>query len=142
MGYLGIPFGVKFSPTAMWGWCLKRSQHSLLFWQCKDSSFVGKLMMVSKILQPFHVYYVSCWFPSGTQFHRLEEILSSYLWAKYSGACVLPMVPWDAYIMPKDESGVGSIDVATEGSILATKWVVRCLEGLSPWQVLMQHKLL
>jgi hypothetical protein len=29
-----------------------------------------------------------------------------------------------------------------KGSILAAKWVVRCLEGTSPWQVLLWHRLL
>lgn len=52
------------------------------------------------------------------------------------------MGPWDVCIMPKDEGGPGLIDVATQGSILATKWVVRCLERSSPWHVLLRHRLL
>jgi hypothetical protein len=44
--------------------------------------------------------------------------------------------------MPKDEGGLGLIDVVTQGNILAAKWVVRCLEGSSPWQVLMWHRLI
>jgi hypothetical protein len=43
----------------------------------------------------------------------------------------LSMVPWDVYIMPNDKGGLGLIDVATQGSILTTKWVVRYLEGTS-----------
>jgi hypothetical protein len=131
--YLGIPFGVDLSPVAMWDWCLERLQHKLLFWQCKDLPFAAKLMVVSRILQASHIYYVSCWLPSRAQFHRLEHILHSYLWAKYGGARGLPMVPWAVCIMPKDEGGLGLIDVATQGNILAAKWVVRCLEGSSPW---------
>ena len=42
-------------------------------------------------------------------------------------------VPWDVCTMPKDECGLGLNDIATRGSILATKWVVRDLEGSSPW---------
>jgi hypothetical protein len=41
----------------------------------------------------------------------------------------LPLVPWDVCTMPKDEGGLDLIDVTTQGSILAAKWVVRCLEG-------------
>jgi hypothetical protein len=52
------------------------------------------------------------------------------------------MVPWDVCIMPKDEGGLGLIDVATQGYILEAKWVVRCLENTSPWQVLLRHRLL
>jgi hypothetical protein len=31
--------------------------------------------------------------------------------------------------MPKEEEGIGLIDVANQGSILTTKWLVRCLKG-------------
>jgi hypothetical protein len=34
------------------------------------------------------------------------------------------------------------IDIAIQGSILAAKWVVRCLDGCSPGQVLLSHHLL
>jgi hypothetical protein len=37
------------------------------------------------------------------------------------------MVPWEIFIMPKDEGGLGLIDVATQGTILDTKWVFICL---------------
>ena len=43
--------------------------------------------------------------------------------------------------MPKDEGGLGLLDVAIQGSILAAKWASRCLEGSSPWQVLMRYRL-
>ena len=39
----------------------------------------------------------------------------------------------------KDEGGLGMNDVATQCSISTSMWVVRCLEGSSPWQILMQH---
>lgn len=36
----------------------------------------------------------------------------------------LPLVAWDMCAMPKDERGLGLVDVATYGSSLAAKWVV------------------
>jgi hypothetical protein len=50
--------------------------------------------------------------------------------------------PWDVFIVPKDEGSLGLIDTATQGSILAAKWVVQYLEGCSPWKVLLRHHLL
>ena len=44
--------------------------------------------------------------------------------------------------MPKDQGGLGKIDVATQNNILVAKWLNRCLEGSSPWQVLMRYRLL
>jgi len=41
--------------------------------------------------------------------------------------------------MPKD-GGLGLIDVATQADILSAKWVVRCLDSTSPWQILFQRK--
>ena len=40
---------------------------------------------------------------------------------------------WDSCMIPKVEGGLCLIDVATHGGILATKWVVKCLEGCFPW---------
>jgi hypothetical protein len=68
--------------------------------------------------------------------------MCSYLWTKYGGAQGLPMVPCDVGIMSKDKGGLGLIDVRTEGSILEANWVVKCLQGSSPLQVLLRHRLL
>jgi hypothetical protein len=59
----------------------------------------------------------------------------------YGGARGLLMVSWKVCIMPKDEGGIGLVDVATLGSMFATKWVVRCLDGSSSSQVLLRHGL-
>ena len=52
------------------------------------------------------------------------------------------MVPWVVCIMSKDKIGLGLMDVVTQGKILVAKWVVWCLEGSSPWQVLMRNILI
>jgi hypothetical protein len=44
--------------------------------------------------------------------------------------------------MSKVEEGHGLIAVATHGSILATKWVVRCIEGAAPWHTLFWHRMM
>jgi len=99
-------------------------------------------MVVNRILQASHIYYVSCWLLRNAHFHCLEHILRSYLWSKYGGALGLPFVPWKVCTFHKEECGLGLIDMETHGSILVATWVVKCLEGSSPWQVLMRHKLL
>lgn len=133
---------------SLWGWALTGSyvglvpsevQSKLHTWYHKDLPLAGKLTVVGRILQASHIYYASCWFPSRTQFRRLEQVLRSYLWAKFGGLKGLPMVPWDVCTIPKEEGGLGLIDVATQGSILAAKWVVKCLEGGAPWQVMFRH---
>ena len=68
-------------------------------------------------------------------------MLRLYWWAKYAGAQGLPMVPWDIYIIPKDEGGLGFIDVVTQENILVAKWVVWFLDGFSPLKILFMHKL-
>jgi len=44
------------------------------------------------------------------------------------------MVPSRVCTMP-EEGGLGLIDVVTQGSILAAKWLVICSEGFSPWRI-------
>ena len=50
--------------------------------------------------------------------------MCAYLLSKFGGARCLPLLAWDVCTIPKDEGGLGLIDVVTRGSILATKWVV------------------
>lgn len=52
------------------------------------------------------------------------------------------MLPWYVCTMPKEEGGLGFIDVTTHGSILVAKWVVMWLEASSPWNILMWHRIL
>ena len=52
------------------------------------------------------------------------------------------MVPWDVCIMPKDEEGLGLIDIQTHGFILEAKWVAICVEGCAPWKILLIHHIL
>jgi hypothetical protein len=43
----------------------------------------------------------------------LEQILQLYLWEKNDWAQGLPKVPWDVFIIPKDEGGLGLIGIAS-----------------------------
>lgn len=79
-----------------------------------------------------HVYYVSCWYPTKTQFQQFKQLLRTYLWSNDCGEQGLPLFPGDASTMCKDKGGLGLIDIASQSSVLAAKWVVWCLEGSSP----------
>jgi len=52
------------------------------------------------------------------------------------------MLPKDVCTMPKDDGGLGLLDVTTQGNTLVTKWVMRCFEGSAPWQVLFPHQII
>ena len=52
------------------------------------------------------------------------------------------MFPWDVCIVPKDVGGLRLIDIVRHGCILATKWVVRCLEECAPWRIFLRHHIL
>lgn len=82
--------------------------------------------MVSKILQASHLYYRFYWFLSLIHFRKPDELLRKYLSSKLGGNRELPMVSWKYCILPK-EGGLGLMDIATQGKILAAKWFIRCL---------------
>ena len=54
------------------------------------------------------------------------------MYSKVDGERGLPLAPWDVCTMLKDERGFALIDIATQGSILAAKWVVVYLESSTP----------
>jgi hypothetical protein len=46
------------------------------------------------------------------------------------------MVAWDVCTMPKEEGGLGFIDVMNKGDILAAIWIARCIKRSARWQIL------
>lgn len=104
---------VGLSIVDMWNWFIERLQSKLLVWQYKDFLWLGSLQWFH-VLQASHIYYVSRWLLSRTQFKRLDQILRSFLWSKYFGEWGLPMAPWDFCSMPKGVGELGLIDVMTQ----------------------------
>jgi hypothetical protein len=104
---------------------------------------VGKLIAMNKILQALHIYYLLCWLHSKLSFTGLSNF---FVCIGGTGTVGLSASAWYlnmfALYLRKDEGCLGLIDIATQGSILATKWVVRCLEGCSPWQLMLRRHLL
>ena len=56
------------------------------------------------------------------------------------GARGIPMVPWDVCTMPKNEGGLGLIDIEFQNNILDSKWVIICLKGSFPCKILMRYR--
>lgn len=75
------------------------------------------------------------------KFKKLEKILKSFIWSKYSSEKELPMVSCEICSIPKEEGDLRLIDVETQGHILATKWISKCLEGSAPWKILLHYRL-
>lgn len=102
-------------------------------------SLQGNRQLFHKFCKPlaFVKYLVGFWVGS----------ISRYWEGTWVFSCGLSMVvsegflwfSWELCTMPKEEGGLGLLDVATQGRILAAKWIVRCLGGSTPWQTLLQY---
>lgn len=100
-------------------------------WWHRNHPFAEKLMVISRILQALHIYYVSFWFPSSHVTH-FEKLLREFLWFKLRGDRFLPLVPWEICVLSKDQGGLGLYVIKLQGEALSVKWIVRCLFGDEP----------
>lgn len=41
-------------------------------------------------------------------------------------------------VVPKEEGGLGLINIVTQGRILAVKWIAKFLEGSTSWKTLLR----
>ena len=139
--YLGIPFGIGVSLKEMWSWFMNKLKNKFLNWTNKFLSMVGRIQIANKILLGSHVYISSCWLPSQTCYTQLTQLIRRFLWSKWGNTKSLPITSWSHCIQPRDKGGLGIIDPYTQGICLNTKWIVRALEGDTPWKHLVRYRI-
>lgn len=70
------------------------------------------------------------------QSNKIEKTLRHFLWSDGLGNSKRHNVKWEWCFLSKKLGGLGMRDINKQGTSLATKWVLKSLEGGEPWKIL------
>lgn len=136
--HLRIPFGVGLFPMYMWDWCVfKGFKGNSMFGIIRTFPLQVISMLLDILCRP-----LMCIMVLGDFY--LNSISTSLV---YFVCLVVVQIWWgvklslgslDCLYYAQRRGGLGLINVATHGSILVDKWMMKHLEGSVPCQVLFQ----
>ena len=104
-------------------------------------AIVERAQVVQKVLFSYTIYYTSAWLMANYQANKIEKALRHFLWSDGLGNSKRHNVKWEWCCIPKKLGGLGMRDVKKQGISLATKWVLKSLEGCEPWKILIRNNI-
>ena len=79
--------------------------------------------------------------PKGV-LRNLDHFISRFFWQGSSEKHKFRLVKWDILCRPKDQGGLGILDLQLQNKCLLAKWLVNLLNTTGMWQILLTNNYL
>jgi hypothetical protein len=73
---------------------------------------------------------------------KLDQYRSQFYWQGDTDKKKYRLAKWDILCRPKDQGGLGIIDLKIQNICLLSKWIVNLLNTEGTWQTLLRNKYL
>ena len=134
--YLGIPMHHRQLLNCEWRKVEDRFKHKLSCWKAKYLSFGGRLVLLNSVLSSLPMFMMSFFeIPKGK---NLDHYRSRFFWQGSSNKHKYRLAKWDILCRPKDQGGLGILNLQLQNKCLLAKWLNT--EGI--WQTLLRNKYL
>ena len=101
-------------------------------------SYGGRLVLLNSVLSSLPMFMMSFFeIPKGV-LKKLNHYKSHFFWQGGSDN----LANWDILCHPKDQGGLGVIDLEVQNKCLLSKWIVNLLNSEGTWQSLLRNKYL
>jgi len=118
-------------------------EKKLACWKAKHLSYRGRLILLNSVLSSLLMFMMFFFeIPKGV-LKKLNHYRSRFFWQggldkkkKYH------LAKWDILCRPKDQGGLGVIDLEVQNKCLLSKWIVNLLNSEDTWQSLLRNKYL
>jgi hypothetical protein len=142
MMYLGIPIHYRRLRNAEWKLVEERLQKRLTSWKGKLLSVGGRLVLINSVLTNMVLYMLSFFeVPKGV-LKRLDYYRSRFFWQGDSEKKKYRLARWSIVCRPKEQGGLGIIDLEAKNTALLGKWLFKLLTEDGVWQTLLRRKYL
>jgi hypothetical protein len=146
--YLGIPMHHRQLLNSEWRQVEERFEQKLSCCKAKYLSYGGKLVLLNSVLSSQPMFMMSFFeLPKGV-LKNLDHFRSRFFWQGSSKKHRYRLAKWDILCRPKDEGGLGILDLQLQNKCLLAKWLVNLLntngiceglkwrtrEGVSEWE--------
>jgi hypothetical protein len=115
-------------------------QKKLSCWKAKYLSYGGRLVLLNSVLSSLPMFMMSFFeIPKGV-LKNLDFFRSRFFWQGSSNRDRYRLTKWDILCRPKDQGGLGILDLQLQNKCLLSKWLVNLLNTEGLWQSLLTNK--
>ena len=140
--YLGIPMHHRQLRNIDWRKVEEHFEKKLTCWKAKHLSYGGRLVLLNSVLSSLPMFMMSFFeIPKGV-LKKLDQYRSRFFWQGDLDKKKYRLAKWDILCHPKDQGGLGVIDLKVQNKCLLSKWIVNLLNGEGTWQSLLRNKYL
>ena len=129
--YLGIPMHHRQLLNSEWSKVEEHFEKKLSCWKMKYMSYGGRLVLLNSVLSSLPMFMMSFFEISKGVLKNLDHFRSRFFFAK-----------WDILCRPKDQGGLGILNLQLQNKCLLAKWLVNLLNTNDLWQDLLTNKYL
>lgn len=117
-------------------------EHRLGCWQGKLQSIGGRLILINASLSNVPLYMLSFYKISQGVKEKMDLFRKRLLWQEDQGIRKFHLVQWPVICSPKDQGGLGILDLETMNIALLGKWLWNLENGEGWWQDILRDKYL
>ncbi|WVZ62677.1 hypothetical protein U9M48_012392 [Paspalum notatum var. saurae] len=118
----------------------ERFEKRLSSWKGKHLSIRGRLTLINSVLSSLPMYRMSFFsIPKGV-LKKLDYFCSRFFWQGNENKKKYSLAKWSILCRPKDQGGLGILDLNTKNSALLSKWLYKLLTSDGTWQQLLRNK--
>ena len=140
--YLGIPMHHRQLLNSDWGKVEERFEKKLSSWKAKYLSYGGRLVLLNSVLNSLPMFMMSFFeIPKGV-LKNLDHFRSRFFWQGSSDKHKYRLAKWDILCRPKDQGGLGILNLQLQNKCLLAKWLVNLLNTNGIWQTILTNKYL
>jgi hypothetical protein len=140
--YLGIPMHHRQLLNSEWSKVEERFQQKLSCWKAKYLSYGGRLVLLNSVLSSLPMFMMSFFeVPKGV-LKNLDHFRSRFFWQGSNNKHKYRLARWDILCRPKDQGGLGILNLQLKNKCLLAKWIVNLLNTDGTWQSLLRNKYL
>ena len=140
--YLGIPMHHRQLLNSEWHKVEERFEKKLSCWKAKYLSYGGRLVLLNSVLSSLPIFMMSFFeIPKGV-LKNLDHFRSRFFLQGSSDKHKYRLAKWDILCHPKEQGGLGILDLQLQNKSLLAKWLVKLLNTEGLWQTLLTNKYL
>jgi hypothetical protein len=101
---------------------------------------VGRLVLINYVLTSMVLFVLSFFeVPKGV-LEKIEHYRSRFFWQNDDHKKKYRLAKWSILCQPKDQDGVGIMNIAVQNECLLSKWLYKLINEEGLWQDLLRNK--
>jgi hypothetical protein len=123
-----------------WGKVEERFEKRLSSWKGKPLSIGGRLTLINSVLSSLMMYMMPFFSTPKGVLNKLDYFRSRFFWQGDENKKKYGLTKWTILCQPKDQGGLGILDLNTKNTALLSKWLYKLLTSDGMWQQILRNK--